>query len=315
MKKFLSTILCMGMLFGSAPAYADSYVMHTVQPEDTYWKISQKYNKDLQTLQSMNNSSEQALYEGNVIKIQPVKAGKTISIQVDGKEVFADQNPYLENARTFVPIRSIAEALNIKEINWDAPTQTAILENNGQSIRLPIGSTTATINEKKVELDAPINVYNGRTFIPIRFVAEAFNCNVNWDSTKLIVDINTKSNYTEDLYWLSKIVEAEAKGEPYEGKLAVANVIINRKNSSTFPNTIKDVVFDRAYGFQFTPVLNGTIYNTASEESIRVAKQALDGYNNVGNCLYFLNPRISQSFWIVKNRTIYKSINQHDFYL
>ena len=91
---------------------------------------------------------------------------------------------------------------------------------------------------------------------------------VSWDKANYTVSITDKSNeqvtnnYSEtDLYWLSRIIEAEASGESYEGKVATANVIINRKKSSQFPNTIKGVVFDNNYGIQFTPVKNGTMPN------------------------------------------------------
>jgi hypothetical protein len=284
MKKSLLAILFIAVLLASTPTYADSYIMHTVQP-------------------------------GNLLKIQPVAPGKTISILINGQKISTDQAPYMENDRVFVPIAFIAKALNLQEIIWDSSTVSAMLKNNTQTIHLPIGSKTATINGKIVELDAPINLYKGRTFVPIRFVAETFNCYVDWDSHNCVVDIYEEGFFPDDLYWLSRIVESEAAAEPFEGKLAVANVIINRKNSSIFPNTLKEVIFDKEYGFQFTPVLNGTIYNTPSTESIEAAKQALVGNNNIGDCMYFLNPLKSENFWIVINRTFYKSISQHDFYM
>ncbi|TCO80092.1 stalk domain-containing protein [Marinisporobacter balticus] len=318
MKKLLSIILSLGILFSPTSVHANSYVMHTVQLGDTYSKISEKYNKDLYELKIINEELGEELYAGKLMKISPVALEKNITIKIDEKNIPTDEVPYLENSRTFVPIRFIAESLNIEEILWDETTQTAILKNDMQTISLPIGSQTATINENPIKLDAPISIYKGRTFVPIRFIAEAFNCAVTWDTTNYIVDIHTRKsqNYTaEDIYWLSRIIHAESSAEPFEGKLAVGNVIINRKNSPTFPNTIKEVIFDQAYGYQFTPVLNKAIYNTPSTKSIEAALQALNGNNNIGGCLYFLNPFLSDNFWIVDNRTIYKSIKNHDFYL
>lgn len=315
MKKILSILLCTGMLLANASVYADSYVMHTVQSGETLWTVSEKYNMELHQLERMNEDLGETLFEGNLIKIKPVSAGKDISIQIDGKDIPTDQVPYLENSRTFVPIRFIAQGLGIEDIHWDQATQTAILKHNGDTIYLTVGSRTARINENNVVLDTPVNIYNGRVFVPIRFVAETFQCTVDWNASNYTVHIQKQDNLTEDLYWLSRIIEAEAQGEPYDGKLAVANVIINRKNSSSFPNSIKEVIFDQEYGFQFTPVLNGEIYNNPSQDSINAAKAALQGNNNIGDALYFLNPKISESFWIVDNRTKYKSISEHDFYL
>ncbi len=321
MKRVLSSILFIALMLGNTISYADSYYMHRVQPGDTYLKIAKEYNKDVYTLQSINKDLENTLLEGSLMKIAPIPSGKTISIKVNGKKIYTDQIPYLENSRTFVPIRFIAQALNVEEINWDEENQTAILKNKGTTIKLPIQSTVATLNDRRISLDASVSIYQGRTFVPVRFIAEAFDCTVNWDAYNYTVDIKTNNSLPlenpneEDIYWLSRIVEAEASGESFEGKLAVANVIINRKNSDEFPNSIKEVIFDQNYGYQYTPAMNGTVYNTPSADSINAAKQALQGNNNIGDALYFLNPSASKNFWILHYRTFYKTIENHDFYL
>jgi len=123
------------------------------------------------------------------------------------------------------------------------------------------------------------------------------------------------SERSEDLYWLSRIIHSEAQGESYEGKVAVGNVIMNRVSSSQFPNTIKGVVFDKQHGYtQFSPVIDGTIYNTPGADSIRAATEVLNGARPVGNALYFLNPRKATNFWIVQNRKLMMTIGLHDFY-
>ena len=119
----------------------------------------------------------------------------------------------------------------------------------------------------------------------------------------------------EHIYWLSRIINAESAGESMRGKVAVGNVVLNRVESHLYADNIYDVIFDTQYGVQFTPAANGTIYNEPSGDSIVAAKRAFLGEENVGNCLYFLNPRISTNFWIVNNRTFYKTIGNHDFYL
>ncbi|SET62350.1 N-acetylmuramoyl-L-alanine amidase [Natronincola peptidivorans] len=119
----------------------------------------------------------------------------------------------------------------------------------------------------------------------------------------------------DDIYWLSRIIHAEAQGEPYQGKVAVGNVVLNRVRSSKFPNTIYGVIFDRQEGFiQFSPVIDGTIYNTPNRDSIQAATEALNGVRPVGDALYFLNPRKATNFWIVGNRKYMLTIGDHDFY-
>lgn len=124
------------------------------------------------------------------------------------------------------------------------------------------------------------------------------------------------TSYTStDLYWMSRIINAEAEAEPYEGKVAVGNVILNRVKSSQFPNTVKGVVFEYYNGIpQFSPVADGTIYNTPNADSIKAAKAVFAGTNVVGNATYFFNPDKSAGTWIVNNKTYVKRIGNHVFY-
>ena len=118
-----------------------------------------------------------------------------------------------------------------------------------------------------------------------------------------------------DLYWLSRIIHAEAEAEPYQGKVAVGNVVINRVNSSLFPNTVKGVIFDYFNTIpQFSPVADGTIYNTPNQASINAAKEALSGAKPVDDCMYFFNPDKSEGTWIVRNKTYFTKIGGHVFY-
>lgn len=126
--------------------------------------------------------------------------------------------------------------------------------------------------------------------------------------------VSRKTNET-DLYWLSRIIHAESGGEPYSGKVAVGSVILNRVTSKSFPNTVKGVIFEYYKNIpQFSPVAEGTIYNTPSTESIKAAKEALNGKKPVGNATYFFNPKKSEGKWIVKSKTYVTKIGEHVFY-
>lgn len=89
---------------------------------------------------------------------------------------------------------------------------------------------------------------------------------------------------------LSRIIEAEAKGESYEGKLAVGQVVLNRVKHHQFPDTIYDVIYQPR---QFEPVMNGTFYNEATEESIQAAHEVLRQDEPIIDALYFYNPTIA----------------------
>lgn len=248
-----------------------------------------------------------------------------IDIVVNGKYIKMDSAPFLENDRTLVPIRFVSEALG-STVNWNQSAGQVAIQEQGTDIKISVGSRAATVNGETVYMDVPARVVNNRTYVPVRFISEHQGAEVSWNQTACTVIINkagatvpeeiVNTNYTsDDLAWLSKIVHAEAQGESMEGKVAVANVILNRVNDTQFPDTIYGVVFDRQYGVQFTPVSNGAIYNSPSQDSVRAAKQAMYGKNEAGRSLYFYNPQIASSSWIANNRPFYRRIGNHDFHL
>ena len=95
-----------------------------------------------------------------------------------------------------------------------------------------------------------------------------------------------------DLYLLANLIYCEAGGEPYEGKLAVGAVVINRMLSSVYPDTVVGVIYQRK---QFSPVGSGRLAlalndNKANADCYRAAEEAMSGMSNVGNCVYFRTP-------------------------
>lgn len=108
---------------------------------------------------------------------------------------------------------------------------------------------------------------------------------------------------------LSKLVYAEARGEPYKGQVAVAAVVLNRVASSSFPNTISGVIYQRN---AFTCVNNGSINNTPDSSCIRAALDALNGWDPTGGCLYYYNPKTAVDDWI-RTRTTKTVIGRHSF--
>lgn len=121
----------------------------------------------------------------------------------------------------------------------------------------------------------------------------------------------TISNKEKDL--LARLVEAEAKGESYAGKVAVATVVLNRVESAEFPNNVTDVIHEvvgKAYAF--SPVQNGEINNTASTTSKKAVKEALTRKDDLKGSIYFYNPDIATDDWI-RSREVVKRIDNHVF--
>lgn len=118
-----------------------------------------------------------------------------------------------------------------------------------------------------------------------------------------------------DIYWLSRLIEAESGSESYTGKVAVGNCVLNRVITDSYPNNVVKVIFDTKYGVQYQPTKNGAIYNTPSQSSVNAAIAALEGARPVGKCMFFYNPRTSTNSWIRNNRQYYVSIGNHDFHI
>ncbi|CQR47977.1 Spore cortex-lytic enzyme precursor [Paraliobacillus sp. PM-2] len=120
------------------------------------------------------------------------------------------------------------------------------------------------------------------------------------------------SNQEMDL--LARLVHAEAKGEPYAGKVAVATVVLNRVDHSDFPNTIKEVIYQRSAGgyYAFTPVKNDAIYQPADSDAKRAVQEALAFRGQGQGSIYFYNPKTAKSDWIL-SRTVTITIGNHRF--
>lgn len=119
----------------------------------------------------------------------------------------------------------------------------------------------------------------------------------------------------DDLFWLSRIISSESMIEPFDGKVAVGNVVLNRVRSPDFPGSVRDVVFDDRYGIvQFSPVSAGVIYRDPDCESVDAAKVCLEGFSLSGEILYFMNPSLAESTWISDTRQEVMTIGRHTFY-
>lgn len=124
---------------------------------------------------------------------------------------------------------------------------------------------------------------------------------------KLTIPTTSLTNSEKDL--LARLVEAEAKGEPYAGKVAVATVILNRVDSNLFPDSVRDVIYESG---QFTPVSNGQIKNTASSSSKTAVNEAIAFRGQGNGSLYFYNPSKTTNTWLRSKRITIK-IGNHVF--
>lgn len=125
-------------------------------------------------------------------------------IIVNDHIVFSDVAPYIKNSRTYVPIRFIAEELGF-DVKWDAKTKKVTMSDGKSTVELTIGSKTMLVNGKKVKLDAPAEIKDQRTFVPLRAIAEAFGKKVEYSNDYRAVcigdDVRFNKNYRVVYYY------------------------------------------------------------------------------------------------------------------
>ena len=115
----------------------------------------------------------------------------------------------------------------------------------------------------------------------------------------------------EDLYWLSHIIYSEAHLEPFEGQVAVGNVVLNRVADQRFPSTIVTVALDQR---QFDPVSSRQVLYPTDETAMIAACLCLEGYSAADGVLYFVNPAIGEDDWFQRELEPVCVIGNHHFY-
>lgn len=124
------------------------------------------------------------------------------------------------------------------------------------------------------------------------------------DKKEAVINLND-----EEIMLLSRLVAGEARGESYEGQVAVAAVVINRVKDSRFPNTLEEVIYQKN---AFSVVKNGSINTEPTSSAYRAAQEAMYGKDPTNNAIYFWNPDISTCKWI-NTLSPYLRIGNHVF--
>ena len=238
---------------------------------------------------------------------------------------FAADTTVIFNSTSYVPLKSFCLAMDNKaKVDWDHKSKTVYVTTDKLSMSVRVGESYLIANGRYLYLDNPCYIDKGTTMVPIRVIAKAFDAQVSWNGqlkevvvTKGSGAIKSGDSFYDknNLYWLSRIITAEARGEGLKGQIAVGNVVLNRMYGDNWPDTVYGVVFDTRCGIQFTPTANCTIYNEPTESAVIAAKLALDGAQVVGGSLFFLNKAKATSRWIIDNCDYVATIGAHSFYM
>jgi N-acetylmuramoyl-L-alanine amidase len=218
----------------------------------------------------------------------------------------------------YVKVREFANALGAVSTTAE---DTITVTRGGVGVTIKPGDRYLTGVNHYVYINGDVFIKGGDVYAPVRAVADALGAEVGWSGEfrTVLIEANRQNPaadtpYTpEDLKWMAQIIAAEARGESFEGKLAVGNVVMNRVASPGFPDSVYGVVFDKASGVQFTPAYSGAINNTPPEECVAAAEISLrGGAEIVGDSLYFAS---TTKCWAARTRDFYGSVGAHYFYV
>ena len=244
------------------------------------------------------------------------------SLTVNGKKL--SEPAFVMNDTLYLPLRAFANALGNATVTYDKTTRIATLTMPGLVLTATDGGFVTYANDRPLFSFSPnILMSNGKMYIPASALKKATGTSVTASGSQSVTvsgsykALTPASKYyrEDEVLWLSKIITAESKGESLIGQIAVGDVIMNRVKSPLYPNTIYGVIFDRKYGVQFSPILDGSIYQNPTFTATLAAKICLEGTSLSDNALFFLNPKTAESNWIVKSREYAYTIGGHDFYL
>ena len=240
-----------------------------------------------------------------------------IPITYRGRTVMGGEAKLIDSV-TYVPFRAVCNALGEGDVTWEDSDKTASYRSDTLTITAQQGKPYLEANGRYLYCEQGIRNLDSRLYVPIRAMAKAFGVTVTWSpSYHVALDdgealVCGEDYYDEtDLYWLSRIISAESRGETLAGMIAVGNVVMNRVNDSRYPSDIREVIFQSG---QFTPVQNGSVYRSPVADAVIAAKLCLDGAVVTADALFFCNPAISVGTWIQNNRPYRMTIGNHAFY-
>ena len=223
---------------------------------------------------------------------------------------------------TYVSLAGMAKALDeTAAAAWNGSTNTVTVTTANLTMTAHLGDHYVVANGRYLYVEECVGQSNGTVMVPLSVVTKAFDAKLTWDaaSGKILVQRGTgalasgEAFYNQDdLFWLSRVIFAESGNQSLEGKMAVGNVVLNRKTSPIFPDSIHGVLAQKN---QFSTYKGGALAKrTPNEGSVIAAKLVLDGgvVEEVENALWF-DAKCSNS-WAARHKTCLAVIGGHKFY-
>lgn len=234
---------------------------------------------------------------------------------------------FVREGQAYLPLSLFCRELNMSPVSF---VSDGVLTVQAQSMELSAreGEEYMTVNGRYIYTPGGFVMVGDEPYIPIEAARAMFNAEIEVAEDMSRVELSlegagvitggsqyyTLSFDSTEVFWLSRIIFAEATDEPLAGRIAVGNVVLNRVAHEEYPDNIYDVIFDTKGGVQFDTTLYGDILNDADELSVAAAYMALDGVNTAGNSLFFVNPDKANDGWFRSALEYVTTIGKHDFY-
>ena len=228
---------------------------------------------------------------------------------------------YVIGDNTYVSLEAACAVLGYDaDVNYDKEINKLTVEVAGITIEAGFEDYYLCANGRYLYIPDGYMEVGGCFIIPTEALAKIFTLDVSWDEELDAVNLSTADEqilrsgdeyYNEDdLYWMSRIITWESGNQPVAGQIGVGNVILNRAGDARFGETIKDVIFQAG---QFSVVSSGAIYGEPYDISVICAKLVYEGYNTVGDALFFQTGRYWGSGMI--ETTWLCQIADHNFFM
>lgn len=227
---------------------------------------------------------------------QPAEAvPTTVKVIVDGKELQTDQPAVIRGDRTLVPFRAVFSALGAEKIDWNAKQQKVTGTKGDLTVGLIIGKKEADVNGLPILLDAPAQIINDRTMVPLRFVSTNLGAKVEWDGVNYVATVNTGAIADIDGIFgpgvtdpalpvgpTSPVVTPVAGTPPAKDTMAKSNAL-----AGTF---VGENLNRQRFAIQFNSAMTMDIKNLTSQ------KESKGAYTVSGNGITFTSDLLSGSY-------------------
>ena len=315
--KLFSVVLCgfaLILLTGAGAAEAETGVLLM---DEEIGEAAQQ----VETLYTEAELPETAVPAAEGVSPQELTEQIDTALCVDGEYVSVEVARVQHDGVTYVALAPMAKELDESvQIGWDGSSSTVTVKSSKLSLTAKVGQLYIQANGRYLYVPEGVQMVGGKVTVPLSVLVKAFDARLSWDAASGTAVVNRGSGAIQsgdsyynqdDLFWLSRIIQAECGNQPLEGRMAVGNVVMNRVKNPAFPSTVKGVLSQKN---QFTTWKNGALAKrTPNATSVIAAKLVLDGgeVESTKGATFFDS---NSNSWAARNKTCVAVIGNHKFY-